>query len=235
MGDGAYPLASQLVTGQPQAWYESSVVKSIYGGTPTVDQQKSFEQDVLQKVQQTYANSGISVSVTTDPHANAARTISVVSGASFGSIHDAAGITASNGDGFSFIDKLTGANNLSDLEWAVAHNVAHEMMHSFNVDHHDTTGQFLDGAVANWSMLLDPNTKFSSAAVTDIQNNLANGLSTIGDSNTTGFLGEKIIGKTDALMIAPQPVPEPTTIAMWAASLLFGYVVNKKRQCRLCA
>ena len=221
-------MSDQLLTGTPQAWYQSPVVQGIYGGTPSADQQKSFEQDVLQKVQQTYAQSGINVNLTLDPNANAARTISVVSGASYGSMKDAAGITSDNSNGFSFIDKLNGAKNLSDLEWAVAHNVAHEMMHSFGVDHHDTSRQFLDGAVANWNMLLDPNTKFSSAAVSDIQNHLSAGLSDNNNSAVFGFLGQTI-HQADALIIAPPPVPEPATVAIWVVGGCFAYLVRKRR------
>lgn len=229
MGSGPYPLANQLLTGTAQPWYQSPVVQSIYGGTPNADQQKSFEQDVLQKVQQTYALSGINVNLTLDPNATAARTISVVSGASYGSIQDAAGITADNNNGFSFIDKLNGAKNLTDLEWAVAHNVAHEMMHSFGVDHHDTSGQFLDGAIANWNLLLDPNTKFSSIAASDLQHQFAAGLSDNSNSTVSGFLGQQI-ASADALIIAPQPVPEPTTVAIWIAGVAIALVARNKRR-----
>lgn len=228
MGSGPYSMSDQLLTGTPQAWYQSPVVQGIYGGLPSADQQKSFEQDVLQKVQQTYAQSGINVNLTLDPNANAARTISVVSGASFGSIKDAAGITSDNSNGFSFIDKLNGAKNLDDLEWAVAHNVAHELMHSFGVDHHDSSGEFLDGAIANWNMLLDPNTKFSSVAVSDLQNNLSAGLSDNHNSAVFGFLGQSI-HQADAMILAPPPVPEPATVAIWVVGGCFAYMVRKKR------
>lgn len=230
MGSGPYSLANQLLTGNAQPWYQSPVVQSIYGGTPNADQQKAFEQDVLQKVQQTYAQSGINVNLTLDPNASAARTISVVSGASYGSIQDAAGITADNNNGFSFIDKLNGAKNLTDLEWAVAHNVAHEMMHSFGVEHHDASGQFLDGAIANWNLLLDPNTKFSEIAVFDLQHQLAAGLSDNSNSTVSGFLGQQLSGHADALIVAPQPVPEPATVAIWLTGAAIALVVRKKRR-----
>jgi hypothetical protein len=40
------------------------------------------------------------------------------------------------GNGFSFIDKLSYATTPDQLAWAVAHNVAHELMHSFGVAIH---------------------------------------------------------------------------------------------------
>lgn len=228
MGTGPYSMSDQLLTGTPQSWYQSPVVQSIYGGVPSADQQKRFEQEVLQKVQQTYAQSGINVNLTLDPNANAARTISVVSGASFDSIKDAAGITYDNSNGFSFIDKLNGAKNLNELEWAVAHTVAHELMHSFGVDHHDSSGEFLDGAIANWDLLLDPNTKFSSAAVSDIQYNLSAGLSNNNNSAVFGYLSHTI-HQAEALILAPPPVPEPATVAIWVAGACFAYMIRKKR------
>jgi hypothetical protein len=241
MGSGPYPLSDQLLSGRPEAWYQSPVVQSVYGGTPSADQQRNFEQDVLQKVQQTYANNGIGLNLTTDPNAGAGRTISVVSGASYASMNDAAGITSMNSDGFSFIDKLNNVSNVNDLEWAVARNVAHELMHSFDVAHHDTTGQFLDSAVANWNMLLDPNTKFSDAAVADLKNKLAGGTDMNSSPDAIGFLGQHIVSSKTcshclaAQTILPQPVPEPATIAIWVVGLAVGYVANKNRQRRLSA
>ena len=241
MGSGPYPLSDQLLSGRPEAWYQSPVVQSVYGGTPSADQQRTIEQDVLQKVQQTYANNGIGLNLTTDPNAGAGRTISVVSGASYASMNDAAGITSMNSDGFSFIDKLNNVSNVNDLEWAVARNVAHELMHSFDVAHHDTTGQFLDSAVANWNMLLDPNTKFSDAAVADLKNKLAGGTDMNSSPDAIGFLGQHIVSSKTcshclaAQTILPQPVPEPATIAIWVVGLAVGYVANKNRQRRLSA
>ena len=76
--------------------------------------------------------------------------------------------------GFGFIDNLNYAQSTDQLAWAVAHNISHELMHAFGVAvHHDQTGTYLDSATATWSLLIDPNTTFSPAAVQDILSNLA--------------------------------------------------------------
>jgi len=240
MDSGPFPATGDLVTGTPQAWYQSPVVQSVFGSTPSADQQRAFEQDVLQKVQQTYAGSGISINLTTDPNANATKTISVVSGASFGQNGDAAGITEINGSGFSFIDKLNNVHNVNDLEWAVAHNVAHELMHSFGVDHHDTSGAYLDSAVANWNMLLDPNTKFSQLAVSDLLSKISNPSGSSDQPDAYGFLGQRIASGSSASnyqaqLLSPQPVPEPATIIVWGLMGLGAYVAQKHRRRRISA
>lgn len=236
MDSGPFPASADLVSGQPQAWYLSPVVQGVYGGTPNLDQQKAFEQDVIQKVQQTYSQSGVNIQLTTDPNAGANKTISVVSGASFGQNGDAAGITEINGSGFSFVDKLNNVHNVNDLEWAVARNVAHELMHSFGVEHHDTTGAYLDSAVANWNMLLDPNTKFSQAAVSDLLDKISNPTSANDKPDAYGFLGQKIgcdscSSHYHAQLLSPQPVPEPATIVLWGM-LGAAAIVAQKHRCR---
>ncbi|MFM1801284.1 MAG: hypothetical protein RJA81_636, partial [Planctomycetota bacterium] len=232
MDGGPFPSADSLVTGQTRAWYQSPVVQSLFGGIPSVDQQKSFEQDVLQKVMATYQQSGVNVNLTLDPSSSAARTISVVSGASYGPMAEAAGITAMSGDGFSFIDKLGSAQSIKDLEWALAHNVAHELLHAFDVPHHDTTGSYLDAAVANWNMMIDPNTKFSAAAVADLQNKLSGktGGSYDLSPNAYGLFGQQLSSATNlAQIIDVQPVPEPSTIMGWLVGMGVALVVRKQR------
>lgn len=242
MDAGPYPYSDKLVTGQPQAWYASPVVQNIYGGMPTDEQKRTFENDVLQKVRETYSASGINLNLTNDPSAAAARTISVVSGASYGGDANVAGITVMNGDGFSFIDKLDKAANVDDLEWAVARNVAHEMLHAFNVGHHDTTGNYLDAAVANWDMLIDENTKFSDTAISDLRTQIAGG---VADSPVQGIgnFAQHVEGmitcahciaaqRLGAQTIEAQPVPEPATIALWlaGAGLLVRHHRNRRKQ-----
>ncbi|MFM7593517.1 MAG: hypothetical protein ACKO85_17155 [Isosphaeraceae bacterium] len=235
MDGGPFPSSSNLVSGQPQAWYLSPVVQGVYGGMPSGDQQKAFEQDVIQKVQQTYAQSGVNIQLTTDPNAGASRTISVVSGASFGQNGDAAGIAEINGSGFSFIDKMDNVHNVNDLQWALARNVAHELMHSFGVEHHDTTGDYLDSAVASWNMLLDPNTKFSQAAVSDLLAKISSPTGANDQPDAYGFLDQKIAGDTDssnyqAQLLSPQPVPEPATIIVWSMLGVAAIVAQKHRR-----
>jgi hypothetical protein len=236
MDGGPFPLSDKLVTGDSQAWYNSPVVQSLYGGMPSDSQKQTFENDVLDKVRSTYANSGISLNLTNDPTAAAARTISVVAGAGYGENDKVAGITVMNGDGFSFIDKLDKAASIDDLEWAVARNVAHEMLHAFNVGHHDTSGNYLDAAVANWDMLIGPDTKFSDDAIADLRTQIAGGII---DSPIMGIgnFGQHVEGSVlcahclAAQTLDIQPVPEPTTIALWlaGAGILFRFHRNRTK------
>jgi hypothetical protein len=97
---------------------------------------------------------------------------------------------------------------VTDLEWALAHNIAHELMHAFGVaTHPDQTGNYLDAAVASWSLLTSPNATFSPAAVQDI---LGNDYGRDGARGTPG--AELLDGDLKALA---QPVPEPATLALW--------------------
>src|SRR4029077_4325222 len=131
LGGGPYREASQLTSGGAQPWYDSPVVSQLYGGMPTAQQQADFTSAVLQRVEQTYSQSGVPVHLTTDPNAPSAHQISVVSGTSYAANSSDVGITTQGGDGFSFIDKFGAAQSVDQLEWIVAHNVAHEMMHAF--------------------------------------------------------------------------------------------------------
>ncbi len=235
MDGGPYPMSDRLLTGQPQAWYASPVVQNIYGGTPNDEQKRSFENDVLAKVEQTYAKSGINLNLTNDASAEAARTISVVAGAGYGSDDKVAGITVMNGDGFSFIDKLGNASNVDELEWAVARNVAHELLHAFNVGHHDTSGNYLDAAVANWDLLTSADTRFSDLAISDLRSKIAGG---IPDSTNMSFanFAQHLEGSTScahciaAQTLDIQPVPEPTTVALWLIGAGFLYRHHRQRR-----
>ena len=69
-------------------------------------------------------------------------------------------------NGFGFIDKLSYASSVTDLEWAVAHNLTHEIMHTFGIGNHpDPTGDYLDAATATWSLLSSPSATLSPMAV----------------------------------------------------------------------
>lgn len=222
-GTAPYASAGVLTTGGAQAWYTSPVVQSLFGGTPDAQQQADFTTTVLQRVEQTFQNSGVSVAVTTNGADSAAHTLSVVSGTSYGQGADAIGITDMGNDGFSFIDKLSYAQNVDQLEWAVAHNVAHELMHAFGVEHHDTTGGYLDSAVASWEMLIDPRTVFGTEAVADL---LKQDFKTRFAGRGNGAQGLSAAGTG---MLAPSPVPEPTTWALWGLAGTLGMVLHRRK------
>jgi hypothetical protein len=219
MGTGPYPNSGLLTTGGAQAWYNSSAVASLYGGQPTAQQQADFSNTVLQRVQQTFQLSGVPVNLTTNPNANAAHTLSVVSNttSTWGPV---LGLTDIGSNGFDFVDQAAkSAQNVNQLEWLVAHNVAHELMLAFGVpENFDKSGNFIDSPVANTSMMLNPNATFSQSAsqalvAANFQNN----------DGSIPSMGAQVVG--------PQPVPEPTTIALW---LLAGMaVVARKSRSRL--
>jgi hypothetical protein len=216
--------AGNLVSGTPQAWYNSPVVAQVFGGTPNAQQQADFTAKVLADTQQVYGLSGVPVKLTTDPTATAAHTMSVISGASYGQIPQAIGITDVGANGFSFIDKFTGLQTQDQLAMAVAHNVAHELMHSFGIAvHHDPTGNYIDSATATNALLTNPNATFSPAAVTDLlsQNFQQNSIAGLSGAQVSAGLhvdGDQVLA-----------VPEPTTIAMWTIAL-GGLVVARSRR-----
>jgi hypothetical protein len=212
MGDSGFIQGSQLTTGGAQPWYDSSLVRQLYNGTPDAAQQAAFETAVLQRVEQTYALAGVPVKLTDDPNVSAAHTLSVVSNTEYSTNPGAIGITDVGNNGFGFIDKLVYAKSVDELEWAVAHNVAHELMHAFGVDHHDTTGQVLDAAVTPWNVLVDPNTTFGQAAINDL---MAQDFQKRWGPASSYGLQQVDPGH----VITPAPVPEPATIALWSGGL----------------
>jgi hypothetical protein len=223
LGNAPYTEASLLTTGGAQPWYDSPVVDKLFNGQPTASQIADFSNTILQRVQHTYQLSGVPVHLTIDPTVSAAHTVSVVSNTSYTGNANAIGITDMGNNGFSFIDKIaTYANSVDQLEWAVAHNVAHELMHSFGVDHHDTTGTYLDAATSPWSVLIDPNTVFGPAAVQDLlSKNFQD------RANPTSAYGAQ--GLDPGTSLGAQPVPEPTTWAMWG---LVGVCVSATKGLR---
>lgn len=223
-GNGTYAEANPLTTGTIRPWYESPAVSKVFGGTPTPGQRSAFANEVLDGVKRTYQLSGIPISLTLDPKADANHTISVVSGASFPGNPNAVGVAYVGGSGFSFIDKLNQTQSVDQLAWAVAHNVAHELMHSFGVAaHHDQTGEYLDAAKADWSMLTDPDTTFSPAATQDIRSSLSQARTYAALQSRTELLGPThkaqcmcpLCRRGYELNLAPSPVPEPATWAFW--------------------
>jgi hypothetical protein len=222
MGNAPYADATNLTSGNPQAWYNSPSVTAAFGGTPSSTQEASFVQNVLADIQHTFQISGLNISLTTDPTAPAQHMLSVVSGVSYPSNPNAIGITTVGGNGFGFIDKLAYATTPDQLAWAVAHNVSHELMHALGVGTHpDTTGTYLDAATANWSMLIDPNAKFSPDAVQLIQAAMSGS-----DSSSGGIEGAQLL---------EAPVPEPATIAIWTISALGGIIMVRRKSARRAA
>ena len=168
-GGGPYPAADRLLQGSAAPWYNSPVVQKLYGGLPTPDQQKSFADTVLQKVEDTYAKSGLTVHLS-DSAGPAAHTLSVVSGAGYNGNNKAIGVADVKGDGFTFVDKFGVVGSVNDLETAVANNIAHELMHAFGVDHEGLGSSTIDAGHADWSMLTDPNATFSADAAALLAN-----------------------------------------------------------------
>jgi hypothetical protein len=217
-GAGPYPEASVITTGTGQAWFTSAQVAQLFGGQPNGQQRADFTNTVIQRVEQAFSLSGLHVTLTTDPNAPAAHTLSVVSNTTSSQMANAIGMTDIGANGFSFIDKMAGSSTSVDqLEWVLAHNIAHELMLAFGVPEvHDKTGNYLDAMNANWSMLTSPTATFSSGAVQDLLSK--NFLS--GPGTSPVMPGAQFAG--------PQAVPEPTTMVLWVA-VTCGMVVARRR------
>ncbi len=253
-GNGAYSEASSLTTGTAQSWSQSPSVQAVYHGVPTAAQQLAFQNEVLQVVQNTYSQSGLHVSLTTDPTQNYAHTMSVVSGASFTGNSAAIGITDVGNDGFSFIDKINLAKSPDELAEAVGHNIAHELMHAFGISGHpDQTGSYLDAATANWSVLTNAQTSFSPQAAQMLAaQNFLNGPGKEFTQGTLGLTGLELLTEhhptfchcpycnalhkleaSEGLEInGAAPVPEPTTVALWGCAITAAIFVRRQNRRR---
>jgi hypothetical protein len=218
LGNGPYPLANGITTGNSQAWYNSSQLTSLFGGQPTAAQIQSFDNAILQRVQQTFSQGGVSVTLTDNPNVPASHTLSLVSNTSAASLSSAIGMTQVGASGFSFIDKIApSAQSIDQLEWIVAHNVSHELMLAFGVpENYDQTGNFIDSKLASWAMMVSPTSTFSPAAAAALNQALTSNMST----NPTTQLGAQTLSDTQ--------VPEPTTLAVWA--LAAGAVIVARRR-----
>jgi hypothetical protein len=209
VGSGPYPQAAGITTGGAQPWYNSTQLTNLFGGQPTAQQIQSFDNAILQRVQQTFSQSGISVSLTENPNTPALHTISLVSNTASASLPTAIGMTQVGGNGFSFIDQIApSTQSLDQLEWIAAHNISHELMLAFGVpENYDTTGTYIDSKLANWAMMVNPNSTFSSAAAQAITQALS-------------APNQSSISQLGAQEINPSAVPEPTTIAIWGIAAL---------------
>ena len=226
LGSGPYPLQNAITTGNAQPWYDSSPITSLFGGHPTAQQIQSFDSAILQRVQQTFSLSGVSVSLTDNPNVPALHTLSLVSNTASASLSSAIGMTQVGASGFSFIDNIgPSAQSVDQLEWIVAHNISHELMLAFGVpENYNQTGSYIDSTVANWSMMVSPTATFSAAAAQAITQALASQNSA--DAGTS--LGAQVLNSSVST------VPEPTTIALWAlagaAAVITRQIRSRKGQ-----
>ncbi len=173
-----------------------------------------------QRVEQTFSQSGVSVTLTDNPNVSALHTLSLVSNTASASLSSAIGMTQVGASGFSFIDKIApSAQSVDQLEWIVAHNISHELMLAFGVpENYDQTGTYVDSKVASWSMMVSPSSTFSPAAAAAITQALASQNTAVSASR----LGAQEFGT----------VPEPTTMAIWAlagAAALFTQRVRARK------
>jgi hypothetical protein len=221
LGAGPYPEESAITTGNAQPWYDSSQVVKLFGDQPSAQQQADFDNAVMQRVEQTFRLSGVSVNLTDDPSVAAAHTLSVVSNTSSRTLSSAIGMTYVGGSGFNFIDQIAPlAQSVDQLEWIVAHNVSHELMLAFGVgENYDHTGNFIDAPVANWLMMTDPKATFSSAAAGAL---LAKGLGS--------QVAAESLSSPMAQLYSPEPVPEPASLALWALAATVVAIHRRRMQ-----
>jgi hypothetical protein len=216
LGSGPYPFQDSITTGGAQPWYNSSQIGGFFGGQPTAQQIQSFDASVLQRVQQTFNQSGVSLTLTDNPNVAALHTLSLVANSSAAALPTAIGMTQVGSSGFSFIDHIApSAQSLDQLQWLVAHNISHELMLAFGVpEKYDQTGSYIDSKVANWAMMVNPSATFSPAAASALQQALAGQDS----GNSSLQLGAQLIG-------GEASVPEPAAIAVWslAAAAAFAW------------
>ncbi len=221
-GNGPFPLQNSITTGNAQAWYNSSQITSLFGGQPNSQQIQSFDNAILARVQQTFNQSGVAVTLTENPGVAALHTLSLVSNTASASLATAIGMTQVGGSGFSFIDKIApSAQSVDQLEWIVAHNVSHELMLAFGVpENYDQTGNYIDSKLANWAMMVSPTSTFSPAAAQALTQALAGQNS----SSLAASLGAQVLDSSVST------VPEPTTIALWAAMAGAAMIAAHRRR-----
>lgn len=219
LGDGPYPDDAAITTGGARPWYESREVARLFGGPPTSQQRADFSAAILQRVERTFQLAGVPLTLTDDPSVATDHTLSVVSNTRGALFPDAIGETMLGGSGFNFIDPVAkSAQSVDQLEWVVAHNVAHELMLALGVgEDYDTTGNFIDARNASWAMMTDPDATFSGDAARAL---LASG----------SLLGTETARAAVPQQVAPQPVPEPTGAALWTLLALGAFLMRRRRR-----
>ncbi len=125
----------------------------------------------MQRVEQTFQQSGVPLTLTLNSTDPATHTLSLVSNTTSNTTPGVIGMTQIGGSGFSFIDQeAQSAQSLDQLEWIVAHSISHELMLALGVgENYDQTGNYIDARNANWAMMVDPNATFSQAAAQALQ------------------------------------------------------------------
>jgi hypothetical protein len=216
MGQGPFASSASLTGGGAQGWWNSSLVQSLYGHTPTAQEQTDFTSTIMKDVQQTFDLSHVPVTLTATEGASAAHSVALVSHTNYPANPNAVGIANVGGDGFSFIDQFKYATSVNDLEWAVAHNIAHELMHTFGGNHHDLTGNYLDTATISWDKLIDPNLTFGPASVAEL--------------SSLNFLSRSDQGAgAEQIEVTPSPVPEPATLLAWSLAAAGAVLIHRRR------
>lgn len=175
----------------------------------------------MARVQQTFQLSGINISLTSNPTVPAAHSISLVSNTYAQTLPAAIGMTNVGGNGLSFIDQQApAAQTIDQLEWIAAHNISHELMLALGVpENYDTTGHYIDARNALWSMMINPTSTFSPAAVAAINQ----ALSQSAQASSTTSLPQ---------LIDPKTVPEPAALAVWAVGALALAIRARTRTAR---